>query len=490
MIPTEMDVKPNLNAQSEVPLYRQLSEHFKILIDTGLVDRGERLPATRELAGQLGLNRTTVSAAYELLEEEGYISGQVGRGSFVTGGGGRDAGLNWDSVLSAPQVAMRPSVVPGPLISFATSRPSEKLFPLDKFRASCEDVLGSADLASILQLGSPGGYEPLRQYLLDEARTEGVAGPGDDVMITNGCQQALDLIRRVLVRPGDRVGLEDPVYPGLKNLFLQAGADLCGVPVGAEGIDLERLQRVRPKLLMVTPNFQNPTGATIPLESRKSILRMSRDSGTVVVENDMYGSLRYEGKAQPTLKALDTTGDTILLRSFSKISFPGLRVGWVVGPKTFISRMLEAKQLSDLHTDQFSQAVLLRFAQSGRLEAHQANMLVAGAERLLAVRAACELYLPQGARFSRPQGGMNLWITLPEPLDSADLLPRAQRAGVTYLPGRFFAVSEPHAGGLRLSFAGLDPKQIEEGVRLLGHLFSEELDAHTGFDHRPAPAMV
>jgi 2-aminoadipate transaminase len=212
--------------------------------------------------------------------------------------------------------------------------------------------MASPDFSSVLQLGSPGGYEPLRQYLLAAGRAEGVLRPGDDLMITSGCQQALDLVRRVLIRPGDKVLLEEPVYPGLKNLFLEAGAELTGIPVQADGMETARIERAmakgRFKALVVTSNFQNPTGATLSREARESILRQAGGAGAVIVENDIYGQLRYEGAPLPTLKQMDDTGGTILLRSFSKISFPGLRVGWVTGPRAVIARMMEAKHLSDL----------------------------------------------------------------------------------------------------------------------------------------------
>ncbi|MGI8990588.1 MAG: PLP-dependent aminotransferase family protein [Bryobacteraceae bacterium] len=486
--------RPNLDNHSEIPIYQQLSRHFAELIASGRLAAGERLPATRELAGLLGLNRTTVSAAYERLEADGLISGQVGRGSFVTGVRNPERnGPNWEQLLRPTFAVQLPSYA-GALLSFANSRPSERLFPLDDFRKSAQEVMDAPDFASVLQLGSPGGYEPLRQFLLAEARREGTAGPEDDLLIANGCQQALDLIRTVLTGPGDRVALEDPVFPGLRNLFMQAGAALSGVTVGRDGLEPDQLDRViangPPKLLAIIPNFQNPTGATIPLAARHRILRAARDARSIIVENDIYGELRYEGEALPTLKQMDESGGTVLLRSFSKVSFPGLRVGWVIGPRPFIARLTQAKQLTDLHTDRFSQAVLLRFAQSGRMARHQARMLEAGAERLGAVLRACEKYLPKGTRFSRPQGGMNLWVTLPEPLDAAEILPRAQREGVTYLPGRFFGVSRPHSNGLRLSFAGLTPEQIERGVGLLGKVFAAELETRRANDREPALAMV
>ena len=490
-----MDLEP-LNHQSDLPLYRQLFDQIAEQIRNGRMVRGTRLPATRELAGQLGLNRTTISAAYEMLEADGLISGQVGRGSFVTGAAKADGpGVDWNGLLDRGDApASGPAPVLGKeVIRFVVSQPSRELFPLDAFRASCEEVLRRKDLPDVLQLGSPSGYEPLRRRLLEEARRQGAAGPGDDVLITNGCQQALDLIGRVLLRAGDPVAVEDPIYPGLKNLLSGMGAQLLAVPVGPDGMDVEFAGRViareRPRFLVVTSNFQNPTGATMPQSARESLLTAAHAAGVPVIENDAYGELRYRGQAVPSLKQLDPRGGTVLLRSFSKVSFPGLRVGWALGPKALIERLRNAKEASDLHTDQLSQAVLLEFAETGRLEAHRARVLEAGAQRLAATLDACRDHLPAGTRWSRPEGGMNVWVRLPAPLDAGDLLSRAQQEGVAYLPGRYFEVSRRQAGALRLSFAGLAPDQIRKGLAILGRVARAEIEkAARGLE--PSPALV
>jgi 2-aminoadipate transaminase len=341
-----------LDPDHKSPLFRQVYDQMREMIETGALRRGDRLPATRELAGQLGLNRTTISAAYALLESEGLIAGHVGRGSFVTG-----------------RAPANESAAPA---SFSRSRPSELLFPLEEFRRTCAEVISSPDAASILQLGTPAGYAPLRRYLLDQTRADGAARESDDILVTSGCQQGFDLLQRV-IGDGATVLIEDPVYLGVRSVFERAGARLIGVPVGSDGIDLESLERIVarevPRLLCVTPNFQNPTGATMPLAARQALLRITQAAGITVIENDIYGPLCYEGAPLPSVKQLDETGDTILLRSFSKITFPGLRVGWVLGPRALIARLAQSKQLADLHTDQLSQAVLLRFAESGRMAA-------------------------------------------------------------------------------------------------------------------------
>ncbi len=485
-----MAYQPTLDPNSEVSIYRQLFNYFREEIESGRMRKGERLPATRELAGLLHLNRATVAQAYEMLEASGLIESRTGRGSFVAS---RD-GLDWITLLShgqlpAPPVAARPEA-----ISFAASRPSEKLFPIGAVADCCREAL-AADGSSILQLGAPGGYEPLRRFLMEHARQEGVADASDDLIVTSGCQQALDLIRRVLLKPGDRVAIEDPVYPGLRNLFLEAGVRVDGIPVGDGGLDLAELERLageqRLKMVVVTSNFQNPTGATLSRADRQRLLRIVRAAGAVLVENDIYSALRYSGAAVPAIKQLDTAGDTVLLRSFSKVAFPGLRVGWAIAPQPLIERLAEAKQLADLHTDQLSQAVLLRFVETDRLQVHGQRVLTAGAERLAAVLEGCERHLPPGTRFTRPEGGMNVWVRLPEPLDAGELLPRAQREGVDYVPGRYFAVSRVEHGALRLCFAGLEPERIEEGLRILGRVFNEELDRiRAGRGHETAPAIV
>jgi 2-aminoadipate transaminase len=470
-----------LNPRDKTPLFRQLHAQMKGLIESGTLSKGSRLPATRELAGQIGLNRTTVSAAYALLESEGLITGHVGRGSFVSGGANSEqaSAASWNGAVAAYS---------GPS-SFSRSRPSELLFPLEEFRKTCAEVIASDDAASILQLGSPSGYPPLRRYLMEQARSEGVARESDDILITSGCQQAFDLLQRTIGQ-GTPVLMEDPVYPGARSVFERAGARLIGVPVGRHGMDLEILERTilehgsldhgsaraRARFVCVTPNFQNPTGSTMPLAARKSLLQITQSAGVTVIENDIYGPLTYEGEPIAAIKRLDQTGDTILLRSFSKVAFPGLRVGWVIAPRPLIERLTETKQWSDLHTDQLSQAVLLRFAESGRLEQHRQRMLVAGLERLEAALEACAAYLPSGTKFTRPRGGMSLWVELPAALDAAELLPRAEREGVTYLPGKYFAVSRPQPNGLRISFAGMTPEEIRSGLAILGRIFQEEFE--------------
>ncbi len=437
---------PKIDDQSELPVYRQLYIGLRDGILAGVLRDGERLPPTREMAQHMGLNRATVSAAYALLEQEGLISGQVGRGSFVQYQGGP----------------------PTKEISFATSRPAEELFPLEEIRTLTTEVMRHS-AAAVLQLGSPFGYEPLRQYLMEQAAAEGVFDPEeDDLLITSGCQQALDLIRKALMEPGETAVVEEPVYPGLKNAF--------------EG----RLSLSGTSIKFVTPSFRNPTGYTMTLAER---YQLAQGQERLLVEIDIYSRLRYTGDPLPAVRALGCRHRCLLLRSFSKIAFPGLRVGWLIGPRPLVAKLAAAKQWTDLHSDQLSQAILLEFARTGGLDRHLARVLAAGRERLRSIVETLEAVLPPGSRFTRPEGGMNLWVTLPEGCDAAALLEKARRAGVTFLPGRYFGLESGFTESLRLSFAGLSPGRITEGLRRLEPLFSEEARIAARMKE-PAPEMA
>jgi DNA-binding transcriptional MocR family regulator len=492
------DLHPlELTPDSSVPLYKQLADAIGRKIRGGVILTGDRLPPTRELADRLGLNRTTVSAAYSLLERSGLLEGHVGRGSFVAYRpvSPADEAPDWEALLPPIESSVMGTTAPqnGSTISFANSRPPEASFPLAAFRRLSKQVIDSPEAADILQLGSPYGYEPLRQHLLAEAKQSGLAHAGDDLLVTNGCQQALDLLTRTLIAPEGTVFMEEPVYGGLLRVLTGARARTVPVPVGPGGIALESLERLSPRegfrMLIVTPNFQNPTGQTLSLDARKRLLEIAAGHRMAVVESNVYGDLRYRGEALPSLKQLPFGAHVIYLGSYSKVAFPGLRVGWIIGPRPTIARLAAARQTSDIHGDQLSQAVLLRFAQSGELARHLVETRREGGERLDAVLAACERWLPEGSRFTRPEGGMNLWVELPHSLEAETLLNVVAERGLTFLPGTYFSSRQAHRNALRLSFGGLPPGAIREGVKILGEAAAELL-ARPLDNARPEPAAA
>ncbi len=488
---------PPLDLTGGEPIYRQLAGALRAGIDDGRLRPGDRLPPTRQLARRLGVNRATVTAAYRILAHRGLITGQIGRGSYVAGQTAEPASqaASWTWAARLGPAPEQPQADLGePEFRFDSSRPAAELFPTAEFRDACEEALRH-HARQILELGSPLGYAPLRRFLLEDARKQSLFREDDDLLVTSGCQQAIDLLERLLLAPGDTVLVEDPIYPGLKNVFRQGHGRLAGIPVGLNGIDLDELERaifrLRPRLLVVTPNFQNPTGATMPEEHRRRLLKLADAAKLPVVENDIYGDLRYRGSPLPSLKELDSSGLVIRIKSLSKLAFPGLRVGWVLANSAVIRMLAEKKQLADLHSDHLAQAVLLRFLDSGRMDSHRKKMIRAGSARLDAVLEACQAHLPAGSAFTRPEGGVNLWVDLPGQVDTTSMLARASARGVSYLPGPMFAVARDARHALRLSFAGLDPAHIVAGVRLLGGLFREEIGhARLARAARLAPAMV
>ncbi len=485
----------HLQPESHVPLYVQLRDQLRALVYMGELRPGDRIPASRELAAQLGVHRTTVANAYAELAAEGLIAGHVGRGTFIAKAAaparpaappaslapvaGAPARLRWEALFADErgEEALDRLIpeAPADAISFAVARPAAEFFPVEEFRRCCNRALKSEG-ERILQLGASDGYAPLKLALAEWLAGEGIRAAENELLITDGCQQALDLLAKVFLRPGDTIVLENPTYPG--SLMMLDGNRVRGVPVpvdaAAGGMDLAALERAlrqnRVKLILVMPDFQNPTGATMPLESRRQLLELAARYEAPLVEDHIYARVRLRGNALPSLKSLDRAGLVIQIDSFSKVAFPGLRVGWCLAPESVIERMRLVKQASDLHTSQLAQATLAEFLRSSGLARHLARMRRVYLRRLEAAEEALARHMPEGVRWARPEGGMALWVTLPAGFDAAELLIAARERGVLFAPGRYFYLAAPEPNTLRLGFAALDERRIARGIACLGEL--------------------
>ena len=483
-----------LDADLRQPLYVQIRDQIRERIATGALKVGERLEPSRELAKQLGVHRTTVGNAYADLEAEGLIQGTVGRGTFVSPfastltapkGAPARAGNDffWEGFFAHEQgddslgrlmaSAFRPGV-----ISFAVTHGSAEPILVDLVRRATDAVL-RREGAKILQYGSSEGYPPLKRYLQNRLRRDGIPVELDEILITNGCQQSLDLVRRSLVSAGDSVACENPTYTGLWNVFESTGVRMIGVPVGAEGIDLDFLSAVleqnKLKMVLTSPNFQNPTGQTMPLEARRRLLALAARSQVPVVEDDIYGALRYRGRELPPLKSLDRNGLVIHLNSFSKVGFPGFRVGWVVAVRRVIEHLRWAKQRADLHTNLLGQAVLEELGRRGWLDKLLRRTRRVYERKFGVLRRAAERHFPPEVTCVFPEGGMSVWVELPAPLDAADLLVKSQDRGVIFAPARYFYFQEPRHNAFRLCFTHVTDDQIDKGIGILGELLRAEI---------------
>ena len=480
-----------LDPNRHEPLYIQIREQIRGQIRSGALQAGDRLAPSRELARTLGVHRTTVGNAYADLEAQGLIRGDVGRGTYVLPSSIEGAAetatpgtaFYWESLFtkgsqddSLPRLMA--SAQEAGVISFAVTHG-----PLDPDLAEMVRRVTNAVLrregARLLQYGSSEGYGPLKNYLQEQLRSAGITAGIDEILITNGCQQSLDLLRRVLIEPGDVVACENPAYTGLSSVFNSPSVRLAGIPVGPAGIDLDLLisilERHRVKLILVSPNFQNPTGRTLPIEARKKLLEISNHYQVPVVEDDIYGALRFQGPPLRSLKSLDRTGLVVYLNSFSKVGFPGLRVGWMVGSRPLIERLRLAKQQADLHTNMLGQAVLEELGKRGLLEKAMRKARAVYAQKLGALRAAVEAHFPEEARCFYPEGGMSVWVTLPTGLNSMDLLAKARERGVIFAPSRYFYFHEAQDNALRLCFSALSLEEIGKGIQILGDVLREEI---------------
>lgn len=502
------DMLITLDSGLTQPLYMQIRDQIRERILSGALRVGDRLEPSRELARQLGVHRTTVGNAYADLGAEGLIEGTVGRGTFVSPladalkNSRRDAArarddFFWNSFLARDDRddslgrLIASAFEPG-VISFACNHGAEEPRSVDLVRRATDAVF-RREGATLLQYSSSAGYPPLKRFLQSTMQLDGISVELDEILITNGCQQSLDLLRQCIMSPEDTVAVENPTYPGLWNILVSSGIRVVGIPVGEQGIDLEFLaavlERKKIKLMMLNPSFQNPTGRTMPLEARKRLLELAGRYQTPIVEDDIYGALRYRGRAVPSLKALDRAGLVIYLNSFSKIGFPGLRVGWIAASRRAIERLRSAKQRADLHTNVLGQAVIEELGRRGWLNKLLRLTRRTFERKLGIVRAGISRRFPSDVRWVDPEGGMSVWVELPAGCDAHDVMVKARERGVVFAPSRYFYFQDVRHNAFRLCFTSVSDEEIERGVTVLGALLREEI-GRNGKSRRQSPSAA
>jgi 2-aminoadipate transaminase len=384
-------------------------------------------------------------------------------------------GLDWSSVLERSGRAPRASAIRDLLsvterpdvISFAGGLPAPELFPAAGLRVAFDAVLRE-DAGGALQYGPTAGHRPLRELVAARLGRRGIVCDAEDVVVTTGSQQALDLLGRVLAGTGMEVLVESPSYVGALQAFSAREVSLTACPGDEHGLLADRLRR-RPDtaLLYTVPTFQNPSGGTMALERRRELLSCTRDLGLPLVEDDPYSELRYDGTPVPALRALPGGEDVVHLGTFSKVLSPGIRLGWVVAPRPVAERVVLAKQGADLHTDGLTQRAVVRFCRDNDLDAHVLTLRAAYRERRDAMLAALAELMPAGTAWTRPEGGMFIWVTLPDGFEALSLLAEAIERRVAFVPGTAFHVDGGGTRSLRLNFTNSPPERIREGVARL-----------------------
>ncbi len=378
------------------------------------------------------------------------------------------------------------------VISFAGGLPAPEVFPAQRFREACARVLEQQPQLA-LQYGATEGYEPLREMIARHIARYGIKAGTENVLITSGSQQALDLIGKLLINAGDRVLVEAPTYLGALQAFNVYGADYLSVPSDADGLRTEILEaalRSGPKFMYVLPNFQNPGGTTLSEGRRHQLVLLADKYGIPIVEDDPYGQLRYEGEHLTPLVVLDrenlrrdngySIGNVLYLSTFSKTLAPGLRLGWIVAPPEVISKLVQLKQGADLHSSTFGQMVAYEVARDNFLDEHVKVIRRVYRERRDVMLEALAQYFPPEVTWTRPAGGLFLWVTLPHGMDTAKLFKAAVEQNVAFVPGDCFYAPNGNQDEamrhMRLNFSAAPPEQIREGIRRLSIAVKRQME--------------
>jgi GntR family transcriptional regulator / MocR family aminotransferase len=477
-----------LDRHNAVPLYQQIERYLRQGILSGSLAADTRLPASRQLARDLGVNRITVENAYAVLETDGLIYSKMGSGTYVLppnplfAFSKQTPGAPWplwqqsledrtqeDKPLNG--VSKKPARHPQ-LISFASGIGDAHLFPAEDFRKVLQTVMRRDGIAA-LDYGEPNGHAPLRETITHILASQGLQTRSENVLITAGSQQALSLVSQLLLKPGDVIMVESPTYSGALELFRALGFKVVGVPIDWQGMQVEALEKLlqqhHPKLIYTIPTFHNPTGTCLSTARRIELIILADRYNVPILEDDFVGDLRYEGRSQPALKALDPGGRVIYVSTFSKILMPGLRVGFLVAEGPIYHHLVSFKRVNDLATSTLIQRALEAYVTVGRYQSYLRRSCQIFHKRRDAMLSAIQRYLPAEISLDPPQGGLFIWLQLPENLSSEKLLPFAWEEGVDFSPGNgFFPDGLGGRDWLRLNFVAQAPDQIDEGVKKLG----------------------
>jgi 2-aminoadipate transaminase len=355
------------------------------------------------------------------------------------------------------------------IISFAGGLPNPKSFPVKEVEEAVSKVL-SSNGAEILQYSTTEGYKPLREYIAQRYQKNGLKVEAEQVLITNGSQQGIDLTGKVFLNKGDNVLVESPTYLAAIQSFGLLEAQFKSVPLLEDGADLEELKRVLDnneiKLFYSVPSFQNPTGISYSLDKRKQLAHILKEEKTVFVEDNPYGEIRFLGREVPPVKSYLEQG--VLLGSFSKIVSPGMRLGWITAPEEVMERLVIAKQASDLHSNYFTQRVVYQYLSDNDVDQHIKKIKEMYRNQRNLMVEMIEEYFPEEVNYTQPEGGMFLWVTLPEGLSALKLFDLAIKENVAFVPGKAFYADGGGDNTLRLNFSNSSEEKIEEGIKRLG----------------------
>lgn len=476
------------------PIYRQIMEGLQERIESRAIRPGDRLPSTRRMADALGIHRSTVAVAYQELWARGYLNLHPGarprvrdRVPLAERAPAEEGLVDWAATSSAAgraamgayeRVHARPAREADPSrISFRSLDMDARLFPVERFRSSLGRVLRTQAPAH-LGYGDHAGYGPLREYIAHRLKEHNVVAGPDEILITNGSQQAIDLVFRMMAGPGAAVAIESPTYDHMLPLLAISGLKAVEIPVRDDGMDLsvlaERLEDADPVLVYTMPTFHNPTGVTTEQAHRERLLSLCQARGIPLLEDGFDEEMKYFGRAVLPIKSMDTRGIVIYCGTFSKVLFPGVRIGWIVAERECIERLKAMRCFVDLASNTVLQAGIHEFCRGGYYDRHVSRMHRSFRRRMqTALHALREHIAPEWAEWTEPNGGYLIWLKLkPVPNPPADWDELFATHGVEVAPGHRFYHSAPARTFLRLSISTLNEAEIVDGVQRLSRALS------------------
>lgn len=480
-----------IDRSASSPVHVQIVNELRRLMESGTLKVGARLPASRALAQALGVNRTTVCSAYQELWALGYTESRAGSYTTVRERGRivqpldpvKPGAICWKSATPGASESFcrqmekyvagyRPSS-PGMEIDLSRLDMDNRLFPVDEFRRSINRVL-IRNGGQLLNYGDAQGYLPLREYIAERSRIHGLSAEASQVLITSGSAQAIDLVFRLLAPRGETVALESPTYANVIHILLYHRCKVLGIPMRHDGMDLDYLCRIlrrrRPRFVYTMPNFQNPTGVTTNQAHRERLLEICVRHGIPLVEDGFEEEMKYFGKVSLPIKSMDRDQVAIYMSTFSKVLFPGVRLGWIIADKECIRRLLAVKRMSDLTTTPLLQAALCDFCRRELFDLHVRRMHRIFRKRMHAALAALREYLPETlVAWTEPTGGFLIWVRfLTRAVREDRFYEACAREGVLVSPGNYYYPTTNGESCFRVSISNLDEGEIREGIRRLG----------------------
>ena len=459
------------------PIYIQLYENIRNLIDNEQLKEGEKLPSIRSLAKKLQINNITVVNSYKLLEQEGYIYSVRGSGTYVKP---HNYGLETPFMEDGDIELMIGGILPisRDSINFASVSPTPDIFPIEEFKQSLVEVL-DRDKGNAFTYPEINGYRSLRESIsLFMYENYNMNVDEDEIQIISGGQQGIDIITKTLVSQGDWVFVENPTYSAAIAAFRSRGARILGIPILKDGLDLkvlnEQIEKHTPKLLYIMTNYQNPTTYSYSEDKKRKLIELSQKHDFYIIEDDFMMDLNYDDSELSPLKSMDEPNKVIYIKSFSKIFMPGVRIGFMTAPENLFEDIVRMKHTTDISSSGFLQKAFDLYLRKGYWKKHITNIKGEYAKKYNVMIQQLNKLKKYGASFQEPHGGLSIWLRLPEDVDSVDLYNECNENNIAIVPGKIFFIDDNiYSNYIRLSFSAVSEEEIIHGIRIIENYFKK-----------------